>query len=294
VSNPAASAGQLQYAIAKLQISQAHKVARGERILVGVIDSRVDAEHPELAGAIVKQIDVVNDKDALPHAHGTAMAGAIVARSRLMGIAPDARVVAVRAFTTTTKGSASSTSFDLARAVDQAAAAEVRIINLSFAGPADPLVATALQAARKRGIVLVAAAGNAGPKSPPLYPAADPTVIAVTATDADDKVYTGANHGKYIALAAPGVDVLVPAPQANYELSTGTSVAAAHVSGVVALLLAHNPALDPKAIRQILVRSAHALGPAPDNVFGAGIADAYQAIMTLGPNSLPPTGVAAH
>jgi subtilisin family serine protease len=276
----------IQYAIAKLQVARAHKVARGERVLVAVIDSRIDAEHPELAGAIVKQIDVVGDRDARPHLHGTAMAGAIVAKSRLTGIAPEARVVAVRAFTMTTAGSASSTSFDLSDAIDRAAAAGVRIMNLSFAGPADPLIATSLKAARDKGIVLVAAAGNAGPMSPPLYPGADPNVIAVTATDADDNVYQGANRGKYIAVAAPGVDVFGPAPNASYETTTGTSVAAAHVSGVVALLLARKPLLTPHDVRRILTASAHALGGtggAED--YGSGLADAYQALLTADPDA---------
>ena len=106
--------------------------------------------------------------------------------------------------------------------------------------------------------MLVAAAGNAGAKSPPLFPGADPLVIAVTATDVDDKLFTGANRGKYISVAAPGVDILVPAPENAYQLTTGTSVAAAEVSGIVALLLERNPKLTPADIRRILTASAQA------------------------------------
>ena len=83
---------------------------------------------------------------------------------------------------------------------------------MSFAGPRDPSLERALKEAHDKGIILIAAAGNAGPKSPPLYPAADRHVIAVTATDIDDRLFTGANRGNYLAIAAPGVDILVPAP----------------------------------------------------------------------------------
>jgi subtilisin family serine protease len=107
----------------------------------------------------------------------------------------------------------------------------------------------------------------------------------VTATDSDDKIYNGANRGKYIALAAPGVDVLVPAPEQKYELSTGTSVAAAHVSGVAALLLARNPSLNPDNVRQILTDSARAMGPKGRDEYGAGLTDAYKAVLTLDPNA---------
>ena len=124
--------------------------------------------------------------------------------------------------------------------------------------------------------MLIAAAGNAGPNSPPLYPAADRNVIAVTATDIDDRLYTGANRGNHIAVAAPGVDVLVPAPGGAYQFTTGTSVAAAHVSGVVALLIERNPKLTPADVRRILTRTAKSLGPRERS--GAGLVNAYQAV----------------
>src|SRR5262249_26879710 len=149
-----------------------------------------------------------------------------------------------------------------------------RIINMSFAGPRDPSLARALKAAYDKGIVLIAAAGNAGPKSPPLFPGADPYVIAVTATDVDDKLFTGANRGKYISVAAPGVDILVPAPEGEYQITTGTSVAAAEVSGIVALLLERNPKLTPADIRRILTASAKRLAPGErDDNFGSGLID---------------------
>ncbi len=131
-------------------------------------------------------------------------------------------------------------------AVDQGA----KVINMSFAGPRDPILQQAMKRLTDQGIILIAAAGNAGPKSPPLYPGADPSVIAVSATDVDDKTYKNANRGKYVAIAAPGVDILVPAPEGGYQLTTGTSVAAAHISGVVALLLERDGSLRPETVQK--------------------------------------------
>jgi subtilisin family serine protease len=126
---------------------------------------------------------------------------------------------------------------------------------------------------------MVAAAGNDGPASPPLYPAADAHVIAVTATDADDRLYALANHGRYIAVAAPGVDVLEPAPNEGLQLISGTSVAAAHVSGIAALVLERDPNLDPDAVRRVIMRSAAALSAAEaKDDSGAGLTDALRAV----------------
>ena len=119
--------------------------------------------------------------------------------------------------------------------------------------------------------MLIAAAGNAGPKSPPLFPAADPNVIAVTATDTDDAIFSGAVRGDHIAVAAPGVDILAPAPDGTYQFTTGTSVASAEVSGVAALLIERNPSLTPADVRRILMATAKDLGPkGKDRDFGAG------------------------
>ena len=139
---------------------------------------------------------------------------------------------------------------------------------MSFAGPSDPMLLRLLAAAYGKGMVLIAAAGNGGPQSEPLYPAADPDVIAVTATDSDDQLYDMANRGRYIAVAAPGVDILALAPGDAYQVSTGTSIAAAHVSGIAALLLERKPSLKPSDIRGILIATAKQIGPPrPDSRF---------------------------
>jgi subtilisin family serine protease len=153
---------------------------------------------------------------------------------------------------------------------------------MSFAGPRDPSIERALKAAAEKGVILIAAAGNAGPKSPPLYPAADVNVIAVSASDYADKPFAMANRGKHIAVAAPGVDVLVPSPKGGYQLTTGTSVAAAHVSGVAALLLEGRPNLTPKDVRAILMSTAKPVAfRGHEEVFGAGLVDPFQALSTL-------------
>jgi subtilisin family serine protease len=155
---------------------------------------------------------------------------------------------------------------------------------MSFAGPSDPRLREALAKANKKGMVLVAAAGNAGPNSPPLFPAADPNVIAVTATNADDGLFAGANRGNYIAVAAPGVDIFAPAPDGAYQFTTGTSVAAAEVSGVAALLIERNPSLTPAEVRKILMDTAKDLGPkGRDRDFGAGLVNALKALTAVRP-----------
>jgi subtilisin family serine protease len=153
---------------------------------------------------------------------------------------------------------------------------------MSFAGPYDPMLQLALKKAHDKGIVLIAAAGNAGARSPPLYPAADENVIAVTAVDANDRLLPQANRGSHIALAAPGVSVLEPAANAGYQLTTGTSVAAAHVSGVAALIIERKPDIDIAALEKILFSTAKDLGPkGRDSQFGFGLVDPYRAIDAL-------------
>src|SRR5258708_38369328 len=172
------------------------------------------------------------------------MAGAIASHRRLLGVAPGVPILAIKAFDEAT-ASAEATSFQILKALDYAISKNVRIINMSFAGPRDLMMERTLKAAYDKGIILIAAAGNAGPKSPPLYPGADPSVIAVTATDYADKPFAMANRGNYIAVSAPGVDVMVPSPNGSYQLTTGTSVAAPHVSAIAALLLETNPTITP-------------------------------------------------
>ncbi len=197
VQAPPAAASSAQYVVNKLHLLEAHRITSGDDVLVAVIDSKIDTKHPDLTGVVADEYDVVGSP-AIAHSHGTAMAGAIAARSKLIGVAPKVKLLAVRAFSGSGE-SAESTTFNILKSVDWAASKNARIINMSFAGPPDDLLREILTKANARGIVLIAAVGNAGPRSPPLYPAADAGVIGVTATDVDDKLMPQANRGPQVA-----------------------------------------------------------------------------------------------
>ena len=269
-----------QYALVKLRLPQAHTLASGANVTIAVIDSGIDDRHPELVNSVAANFDALGSKEG-PHVHGTGIAGAIVAHARLMGSAPQARILGVRAFGTAPNG-AESTTFVILKALDYAVRHGAQIINMSFAGPKDPLIERGIGATAARGIVMVAASGNAGAKSPPLYPAANANVIAVSATDARDRLFAASNRGGHIAVAAPGVDIFLPAPDGKYQMTSGTSFSAAYVSGLVALMLERNPALKPGEVRAILMRTARDLGsPGRDDQFGAGRVDAFAAVSAV-------------
>jgi hypothetical protein len=281
---PAQSEGDpAQYILQKMHLPQAHELAKGDKVLVAVIDSGVDVTHPDLAGDIAGTFDALGT-GLKPDAHGTAIAGAIAAHGRLMGAAPAAQILAVRAFSGS-GGADDGTTFAIMSGLNWAVSHGARVVNMSFAGPQDPGIARGLAAAHDRGVVLVAAAGNKGAKSPPLYPAADPNVIAVTSTDAGDQLPAFANRGRYVTVAAPGVDLMLLAPNGTLQFQSGTSFSAAYVSGTAALMLERKPGLGPETLRQALIGTAHHLGSdkTADGQSGAGLVDAYQAVLSLAP-----------
>lgn len=283
-----------QYVVGKLHLLDAHRLALGNDVLVAVIDSRIDVAHPDLRGSIpdADRIDLIRRRDQ-PDEHGTGIAGAIVAHDKLMGVAPHARILAIRAFGTNAQGSRQATTEDIVTGINRAVEKGARIINMSFAGPYDPALQVALKKAHDKDVILIAAAGNMGPDSPPLYPAADENVVAVTAVDDHDRLLPEAVRGPHIALAAPGVDVLEIAPHASYNFTSGTSIAAAHVSGVVALMLERAPEIDGATVEAILFSTAKHLGPpGRDRQFGYGLVDPYRALDKLTARTSAP-GMAA-
>ncbi len=274
----------LQYALRKLRAEAAHQLATGKGVTIAVIDTGIDDRHVALKGKVVEQIDVVGDGRPTPGLHGTALAGITVAEGKVRGIAPHARLLPIRAFQAHPQRprEGMSTSDTLVRALDIAVRRRAQVINLSFGGPRDKLLPLLVDHAIRAGITVVAAAGNGGPSGRPVYPAALENVIAVTATDHEDRLYPAATRGDYIAVAAPGVDVFTTAPEDRYEYVSGTSMAAAHVTGVVALLLEKQPGLSPREIKGLLEATAVDLGaPGRDPEFGAGRIDAFRAVEAL-------------
>src|SRR5262245_7252514 len=265
-----------QYALAKMALPQAHELALGRDVVIAVIDSAIDQSHPDLKGAVVLAFDAVGF-------HGTAVAGIIRAQGAMAGAAPQASVLAVRAFRVRNAGEvAETTSWTLLRAIDWAVQNQANVLNLSSVGPKDDALHLALQAATARRVIAVAAAGNNGPTAAPAYPAAYPEVIAVTAVDAKDRRYAEANRGACIAVAAPGVDILAPVAKGKHSYLSGTSFATAYVGGVVALLLERNRDLDTNAVLALITAGAEDLGPAGRNEdFGAGRINAFASLKAM-------------
>lgn len=269
-----------QYSTRTLRLTDAHRLARGRNVKIAVIDTGVDTAHPELAGLKIETFDATGSGRVRAEAHGTAMLGILAARKQLVGTAPDATLLVARAIAPEGEGTTESVIKALAWSFGNGA----RIVNLSLSGPKDPLLQQEIATAIARGATVVAAAGNGGEAAPPAFPAAYEGVIAVTAVDANDKVYADANRGGYIALAAPGVDVPALAPNRSYTSASGTSYAAAHVSGVIALLLERKPELKASEIRDLLGRTARkpsVPGGQGAKDTGSGVIDPVRALESL-------------
>jgi subtilisin family serine protease len=272
-----------QYGPRAVRVPDAHRLALGRNVVIAVIDSAVDKAHPDLRGAVVQSFDVVGGKDADADFHGTAVAGIIRARGRVAGVAPQAQIMSVRAFRTSKRGELPETDTErLLAAIDVATTKGARVLNMSFVGQQDRVLHEMLGKVSRKGIVLVASAGNGGPDAKPAYPAAYPEVIAVTAVDEDDRRYEHANRGSYIAVAAPGVEILAPVEGGRYEPVSGTSFATAYVSGIAALLLERDPRMDTAAVAKLIMANADDIGPAGrDDDFGAGRVNALAALNSM-------------
>ena len=260
----------VNYAFERIALDRSR--ADGRDVGVAVIDTAIDDSHAALNGVVIESYDAMPDTPVVERDHATSVVGLIAGVGPLPGIAPGARTYHARAF----EGGKSTMDIIL-DALDWSAARDVRLINMSFVGPENDLLELACAAARARDIVLVAAAGNNGPKAPYGYPAAYDEVIAVTATDARDALMQQANRGPYVYIAAPGVDMIAPVGGGS-DLVTGTSFAAAIVTGAIVNLLHARPESSAAWIEETLAATARDLGASGrDRDFGFGLVN-YQAL----------------
>ncbi len=249
----------------RMKIQPALGLASGAGVILALIDTRV-ADLSSLIGHVTERISVTQGGGK--GRHGTALAGLIA------DVAPAARLLSIEAFADDPSDPdiGVATTLTLARALDAAIDRKADVINLSIAGPRDPLVGRLVRQALARGIVVVAAAGNDGPDAPPRYPAAYDGVVAVTATDPRDQPYAAGAQGAHVAVAAPGVEVRATVSEGVVGYVTGTSVAAAQVAGVAALLRERAPGLGSGDARRLLKETAV---PLPE---GPGMVDAFAAL----------------
>ena len=239
-------------------------------IRVGLIDSGVDVTHEVFSGITVQQHGCAR---AVPAEHGTAVASLMVGRaSALHGAAPGSALYAVDVFCGLPTGGAVDS---VAEAFAWLVREQVPVINVSLVGPPNRTLAGIVQNVLARGHLVVAAVGNDGPAAPPLYPAAWPGVVGVTAVDARQQVLVEALRGAQVKFAAPGADMAAAGPHQGYALVRGTSFASPIVAGLLALEL---PTPDDSAAQQAvaaLAARAVDLGTAGlDPVYGYGLVGA--------------------
>lgn len=233
----------LQTSLGHMRAEAAHQVTTGREVTVAMIDAGVDTAHADLAGQIAVARDLVDPQrpTRMDEAHGTAVAGVIAARADngvgIVGIAPEARLLAFRACWPDHAGArdAHCSTLTLARALDAVLESRPQILNMSLGGPADALLGALLELVIANGTLVVAAVPSDDANATG-FPAGVPGVIAVNSLSA-----AGAADGN--VLAAPGNGILTTFPHDTYDFVSGSSFAAAHVSGVLALLKQLHPGL---------------------------------------------------
>jgi subtilisin family serine protease len=252
--------------------AQAQVLAEERRPKVGLIDGGVDLRHPALRAAHVRASGC--KAGPVPSVHGTAIASLLVGKARgFGGAAQGATLYAADVYCNSATGGTASM---IVEALAWMAREQVPVINISLVGPANRVLEAALRTLIARGHVIVAAVGNDGPASPPLYPAAYPDVVGVTAVDVRKQVLPEAVRGPQVVFSAPGADMAVAASgESGFSKARGTSFAAPLVAGLLAI--AYEPAGGLQAsasLRAIdaLVRDAVDLGaPGRDPVYGHGL-----------------------
>ena len=243
--------------------------------VIGIVDSGVNHEHDMLTDADIRLEHFVEPgADPAGPKHGTAVVAMFggAAGGRVPGMVPAARLHVADPFTTDDGGDERADAYGLYLAISALVAEEVEVINLSLAGPANPVVEEAVMAATAAGVPLVAAVGNAGPRAEPLFPAAYEPVVAVTAVDGNGDVYRRAVQGPHVDLAAPGVGIPTAASIQGIRPQSGTSFAAPFVTVALA---AERASAREASVAELIAAVTDAsldLGePGRDDVFGHGL-----------------------
>lgn len=267
---------QLQRGFKQMEVAEAHPWSRGDGVKVAIIDTGADTQHADLRGSILAAANFVDsdDKQFQRDRHGTEVAGVIAAvannREGIVGVAPGARLLVLKACwqVRLDADAARCNSFTLARALVAAFDARAQIINMSLAGPADPLLNELMREGMRRGVLFVGAAADpSGGKEGLLH---QPGVIEVASA--------GSRPAQSSVLFAPGREILTLLPGGHYDFASGDSIATAQVSGVVALLLAKNSGLSAAEAYRLL----HNTSAAPPADGGEGtLVDACAAVVSL-------------
>jgi hypothetical protein len=254
-------------------------VKLSSQVTIGIIDTEVtNASSLSLANFKAKRMFADTDKPAVPD-HGNAVAAIIAAAGNgFEGLAQGASLRAAGVMREISPGINATNTVMVAQALDWLISEKAQVVNLSLGSAPDAVLAAVIVRAQAVGTVVVAAAGNGGPQAAPSYPAAYPGVIAVTALDAQKRLYTRANRGAYVAIAAPGVDVWVPLATEGGKVKgkymSGTSFASPFVAAAVAQNLAQakaaTPAATSAATLQKLCGKASSTGAAPAEM-GCGL-----------------------
>jgi len=265
-----------------LRAEAANRISDGRGVVVGLVDTGVDARHPDLRRSRIlpgyDAIEFKNDGRVDRHGHGTTMAGLIAATGgpgAARGLAPGAVILPGRSIED------DGTGGNDAIAVDWLVRHGAKVLNLSFAGEGERrTLAQSITGALAADVVIVAGAGNAGDGFSDVgYPASAPGVIAVSAVGRDGRLSKVSLTGPEVVLAAPGEDVMSTDVGARYARSTGTSSATALVSATAALVRARFPKLDAANVIYRLIATARDVGPkGRDPQYGYGIVDPVAAL----------------
>ncbi len=275
--------GAQQWGLRAVNAEAAWAITRGSGVTVAVVDSGVDATHPDLVGRILPQIDLVHDGVVGdPDGHGTHVAGIIAAAldgAGSVGLANQVSVLPVRVLDANGSGDDATVGNGITAAVNAGA----RVINLSLGGEGrSAALERAVQYAVDRGVTVVAAGGNSYETGNPIeYPAALPGVLAVSSLDMDGASSYFSNTGAYIDLTAPGEDILSTVPGAAWAMGSGTSMAAPFVAAAAALVRVANPTLGRTAVDTALLSTAldDSAGDGRDDWFGHGLLQADRAAL---------------